>query len=265
MKTALLAPIDNSLYACLVAHLVLQEPGLELTAVVVRSPWSLTRFRSEWRRDGARLLQKITDKFVLVGKRPEGITPMQELAHKVRLPHRSLRAICALHKIPYDVVKDLNDRSAYSLLQTHSPDVIAFTGGGLIRKDLLSLPGLGILNCHSGILPHYRGMDVVEWPILEKRLDQIGLTLHFMESGVDTGPILLQKKVSPQKEESSLDLRLRMEPMMVGLMLEGLRRLRDGNIKPIPQNPREGRQYFVMHPRMRSQVEKILSSGKNQS
>ncbi len=258
MKVALLAPIDNSLYARLVAHLVLEEPGLELTGVVVRTPWSLSRIRSEWRRDGNRLLEKVVSKLILAEKQPGFLTPLESFARDTNLDQHSLSQICIEQKIPYVIVKDLNDTKAQTRLAKNIPDIIAFTGGGLIRKDLLQLPKLGILNCHSGILPYYRGMDVVEWPILEQRFDRIGLTLHYMEPGVDTGPILLQKRVTQQKGESIAQLRLRMEPLMVQLMLEGLRQLRDGKMKTVTQDPQNGKQYFVMHPRLKTIAHKMF-------
>ena len=52
---------------------------------------------------------------------------------------------------------------------------------------------------HGG-LPLYRGMDVVEWPILMNDFDNIGVTTHFMENGVDTGDILKVKKNSTKIE-----------------------------------------------------------------
>jgi methionyl-tRNA formyltransferase len=146
------------------------------------------------------------------------------------------------------------------LFKKNIPDVIAFTGGGLLRKELLRIPRQGILNCHSGILPSYRGMDVVEWAILERHIDHIGLSLHFMAAGVDTGPILMKKSVQPQAGETIATLRLRMEPLMVDLMLAGLRQLRDGRIKPTPQKTTDGRQYFVMHPRLKKQAQELFTA-----
>ena len=43
---------------------------------------------------------------------------------------------------------------------------VIFTGGGILGQPLLETARVGILNCHAGILPKYRGMDVIEWPVL---------------------------------------------------------------------------------------------------
>ena len=47
-----------------------------------------------------------------------------------------------------------------------------------------------------GLLPDYRGMDVVEWPILEKNFKKLGLTTHLMDTGIDTGKIIQKKNIN---------------------------------------------------------------------
>ena len=87
----------------------------------------------------------------------------------------------------------------------------------------------------------------------------VGLTLHFMDPGVDTGPLLLQRRVGLRPGDTIASLRRRMEPQMVELMLEGLRGLGDGSVTPRPQLAADGRQYFVMHPRIKTCAERRLS------
>ncbi len=262
IKVALLSPIHNSLYSRLVAQQVMNESGLELMCAVVRTPWDLKRIRSEMTRDGVRLLKKVQQKLVLgeAAYPAEDAETLPALAKRLELNARSLNELCLGQQIPCLTVRDHNDPRALELLRSVQPDVIAFTGGGLLRKDLLAIPRLGVLNCHSGILPLYRGMDVVEWPMIEGRLEDVGvgLTLHFMDAGVDTGPILLQKRVELRPGDTIALLRRRMEPMMVEVMLEGLRGLRDGTITPNPQRAEDGRQYFVMHPRIKDCAERRL-------
>ena len=263
MRVALLSPIHNSLYSRLVAQQVAHESGLELVCAVVRTPWDLKRIRSEMTRDGVRLLKKVQQKLVLgeAAYPADDTETLPALARRLELNAGSLNELCRGQHIPCLTVRDHNDPRALELLRSLQPDVIAFTGGGLLRKELLGIPRLGVMNCHSGILPLYRGMDVVEWPMIEQRLDDIGvgLTLHFMDPGVDTGPLLLQRRVGLRPGDTIASLRRRMEPQMVELMLEGLRGLRDGSVTPRPQLAADGRQYFVMHPRIKECAEKRLS------
>ena len=263
MKVALLAPIRSSLYSLAVAQLVFLEKGVELVAVLVRSPWSFSRVRSEWRRDGVRLLRKIANKWILRDQpaQDSGQEQLLEVIKKLIMEEHDLLTWSQKRDIPIKSVASFNSPAVLDFLKKVNPDLMLFTGGGLLRKDLLDAAKLGVLNCHSGWLPQYRGMDVVEWAILQSKgkKPQLGLSLHFMDQGVDTGPVLLQHKVALSKGESIESLRARMEGMMPGIMLKGIRSIRDGRLTPRPQQPGEGRQYFVMHKRLLMITKKPLN------
>jgi methionyl-tRNA formyltransferase len=254
MRILLLAPTSNSLYSRATAHLIQREPGLELAVVVIRSIFNWKRLRAELRRDGPRLLQKVRQKFVLGVSAPadDDREGMGAYIEAIGLPRGTLRDDARCWDVPCPVVPDHNHSRVVDLLLRLKPDLVVFTGGGLIRQKVLDLAGGGVLNCHSGILPRYRGMDVVEWPLLEQEIEpEIGLTTHFMDRGVDTGPILLQYRERVRRGDSFESIRRRMEPRMPELMLETLLGLRDGTLTPQPQREAEGQQYFVMHRRLR--------------
>lgn len=255
MKIGLLAPTDRSLYSRLVAWRIHRTPGLELCAIVARSMCSWKRVTGELRRDGPRLLDKILNNLILGEResRTASSPSLAAMAEEDELTHPRLRMLAASLDVPYLLAPDHNHPSAEKLLRDAQPDIIAFTGGGLIRKNILELSQGGVLNCHAGLLPRYRGMDVVEWAILEAegQAPQTGITLHLMDQGVDTGPIVLTQPIPPLPGEDLQSLRARFLPAMVQLMLEGLNGLRDGHLEPLPQASSDGRQYYVMHPRLR--------------
>lgn len=254
MRAALLAPIDSSPFALAVAELCRREPGVELVSILVREHRSLARLRSELRRDGVRLVRKAWRKLVIrgVAESAAGERSFYDVVEELGLEERSLRAFAERHGVPHLRVADPNAPEAVAFLRESAPDAVAFTGGGLVRRGLLEAAGRGILNAHMGVLPPYRGMDVVEWPLLEGRHESVGLgvTLHLMDPGVDTGPIVEVFPVPIRRGDSMERLRTRYEPVMVDALLEGVRRVRDGSLAPRPQAPGDGRQYFVLHPRL---------------
>jgi len=262
MKAVLLAPITNSLYARIIAEALTREKDIEISAVIVRSIWSAQRLKSEFKRDGRRLIRKIFQKLVIGDKRFSADLGknLSVLARQKGLRYKTLTSLAKDIKIPYYLVADHNHPKCLQILQKIQPDIIFFTGGGLLRQPLLDIPRLGVLNCHTGILPQYRGMDVVEWTAIEGRIDQIGFgaTLHFMDNGVDTGPVLLKKKIVLSSGVTFEDIRAELETIMVELMIEGARGLRDGSLASVPQAITEGRQYFVMHPRIKVTAEARL-------
>lgn len=263
-RVVVLAPIDNSPFARTVSALCHAEPGVELVGSIVRKALNPARMRSELRRDGVRLVRKAWRKLVLAeaDDSAPGEEGFHDLAARAGVADVGLAAFCRREGIQHIAVKDHNDPEAIVALREMQPDVVAFTGGGIIRKDLIEASGRGIFNTHMGPLPPYRGMDVVEWPILEDRHEQIGLgiTLHFMDRGIDTGPIAKIAPVPIHPGDSVERVRRRCEPVMVDLMLDGIRAVRDGSLELRRQQEHEGRQYYVMHPRFYAEVRRKLSS-----
>lgn len=259
MRIALLAPIHNSLYARLVINELLKLDNIEVCAIVVRSHWNWQRFKREFARDGVRLLRKIHQKYIMGDERFAGgeVENLMSCARETGLQAASLKDMALQNSIPYLVAVDHNDPQSQKFLQKHAPELIAFTGGGLIRKNILAIPEIGVLNCHTGMLPQYRGMDVVEWTAAEGCIDEVGFgaTLHLMDKGVDTGPIILKRNIPVCSGEDFKTIRERLEVLMVQLMLEGIRGLRDGSLAPQPQKKSQGRQYYVMHPRVKNYAE----------
>jgi methionyl-tRNA formyltransferase len=262
IKVVLLAPIPNSLYARLVAFAMAKDDGIELAGIIVRSPWNFQRLTSEYNRDGARLFKKIYKKLLVGDQRYENLkmTNLASLAKQWQLPYKSLRTLAVKFNIPYYVFPSHNHPKCLGVLSDMKPDVILFTGGGILRKSLLEIPKLGVLNCHTGILPQFRGMDVVEWTAIEEKVNSVGfgITLHFMDQGLDTGPILIKKRIEPKHGSTFEEIRAELEADMVELMVNGVRNLKVGFPSLEPQKPESGKQYYVMHQRLKAVAETRL-------
>ena len=269
IRVAVIAPTNYSYYSRLVTYLAHQEPEVEVSLIVVRTIWSWQRIHGELRRDGLRLLNKVYKKLIL-GER-DASHPSDEtlfgMAQRVSLPGASLTDLSQQFSIPLYTTTDLNNAATVAALQAAAPDVILFTGGSLIRKAVLEIPTHGVLNCHAGLLPPYRGMDVIEWATLEAKFSPppTGQTLHFMDRGVDTGPILLTRPIELRPSDSFENIRTRIMPRSVDLMLAGLRGLRDGSLTAKPQTTQEGKQYFIMHPRLQAKANEKLTDFSNRA
>jgi methionyl-tRNA formyltransferase len=257
MRIVLFAPTSRSLYSRLVAHELVHQTNIELVGIYVRRLWSYKRIRTDLRREGPRLLQKIYTKLIL----PEGIAgqvenPLSVLANEKSMEVKYLADFSRSKGIPFYRVHDFNSEVSEASIRNLTPDLIVFTGGGLIRKNILAIPSLGVLNCHSGLLPRYRGMDTLEWSILEAQgeLPQVGLTLHFMDAGVDTGAILRHFRKDLHAGEDLASVQQRLEPEMVRLVTEGVRDLQRGGLQEQVQKSSEGKQYFVIHPRLQKKA-----------
>ena len=173
---------------------------------------------------------------------------------------RGLREVGRANQFPVITCRDQNSADAMGQLKKWSPDLAIFTGGNILREDLLSIPRLGVLNSHLGLLPEIRGMSTPEWSLLTGV--PIGITIHFMDSGLDTGPILLRRDFRADGEcESLTDLRNRMIAEGIELIAEAVAGLDRGALTSNPQTDRErDRQFFVMHDRLKSVAERRLKN-----
>ena len=150
---------------------------------------------------------------------------------------------------PVHVVASHNSPVCIDLVRSLRPDVIILRGCGIIKKAVLEIPPLGVLNPHYGVLPSYRGMDVTEWAALHG--DTVAVSVHFVAEGVDTGAVLASRPVSIQKGDTLGNLREKSAVIALDLFVEVLVKLKAGTLSLKVQSVTDGRQYFVMHPRLR--------------
>ncbi|CAH1906374.1 Formyl_trans_N domain-containing protein [Candidatus Nitrotoga sp. HW29] len=103
-------------------------------------------------------------------------------------------------------VPHINHPSVIELADRLRPDVIAVFGTSLIKGALLTRGSLGIVNLHGGLSPEYRGADCTFWALYNGEPEKIGCTLHFIDSGIDTGKLLAH--ICPEVHEGDDELTL---------------------------------------------------------
>lgn len=80
-------------------------------------------------------------------------------------------------------------------LRSRNPDIIlVWSYPMILPASVLAVPRLGSLNLHMGLLPEYRGAHAVPWAIMNGERET-GVTLHYMDEGIDTGPMLARARV----------------------------------------------------------------------
>ncbi len=130
----------------------------------------------------------------------------------------------------------VRDKGFMAELRALEPDcavVVAF--GQIFRRELLELPRHGCLNLHASLLPRYRGAAPIQ-AALAAGDATTGVTTMKMDAGMDTGPILLAEKVAIRPGETAAELAPRLAEIGAGLMVETLRRLERGELRPRPQD-----------------------------
>jgi folate-dependent phosphoribosylglycinamide formyltransferase PurN len=153
----------------------------------------------------------------------------------------------------------LGDADCVAALTEARPDLLVLAGSDLVPANVLAIPARGTINAHYGLLPRYRGMNVTEWSIYHD--DPIGVTVHMVDPGVDTGDIVVQEEIAAEPGDTLETLRGKHQELAAMLLLEAARRISDGSAAPRPQQPEDGRQFYRMHPAVRAVVEGKLAAG----
>jgi methionyl-tRNA formyltransferase len=138
---------------------------------------------------------------------------------------------------------------AIEALRILQPDLLVLLGSDLVPAALLDIPRRGTINPHYGLLPAFRGMNVTEWSVYSGA--PVGVTVHLVDAGVDTGPILLREEIPLATGETFATLRRKHQDVAARLLVRAAIELRDDTARPLPQDPEEGRQYYRMHPALR--------------
>jgi methionyl-tRNA formyltransferase len=173
---------------------------------------------------------------------------------------RSLRSWATERGLAVSEHQRLGDADCLAAVRACKPDLLVLTGADIVPASLLEIPTLGAINPHYGLLPRYRGMNVTEWSIWHD--DPVGVTVHMVSTGIDTGATLLRECVRVERGDGLLDLRSKQQELSARLLYDAVVELRDGSASPVPQRDEDGRQYYRMHPALLARVERRLTSGE---
>src|SRR3954463_4850240 len=111
--------------------------------------------------------------------------------------------------------------------------VVAY--GHILRPEVLSLPGRGMINVHASLLPRYRGAAPIQHAILRGETET-GITIMQMEAGLDSGPTIHRVVTPIEPEETAGQLAGRLAELGAMALIEGLSLISGGLARPQPQD-----------------------------
>lgn len=136
----------------------------------------------------------------------------------------------------------LKDPQVLSFIKELYPDLIIVCAyGKILPKELLEIPKFGCWNIHASLLPKYRGASPIPWSILQGE-KETGITIILMDEGLDTGPILLQKKIPISEDDTTISLSQKLSLLGKSAIIEAIELHKKGLLNPHPQ-PGEGVSY----------------------
>ncbi|MFO0593312.1 MAG: formyl transferase [Polyangiaceae bacterium] len=140
-------------------------------------------------------------------------------------------------------VKELCSPHVVARLRALSPDVIFVSGAPVLRPEVFTIPRFGTINLHYGVAPEYRGEDTLFWAMVRGDHERLGVTLHTIDRGVDTGQLLAHGFPRRRGGESESELWASCADLGARLATVVLDTLGGRPLSGVPQPP-GGRQYF---------------------
>lgn len=132
-------------------------------------------------------------------------------------------------------VDDIHDRRSLQALRDAGVTVLFQNGAGIVRSPLMAVARGGIVNVHHGYLPNIRGCQSMAWGLLEDHPEWIGVSVHLIDAGIDTGPILKRRHLTVVPGDTYPRLFVRATLLGGRLLVEAIRELARGAAETIPR------------------------------
>src|SRR5437588_12659091 len=130
----------------------------------------------------------------------------------------------------------IKDRESIEQIRALTPDVIVVTAyGQMLPRNVLGIPPTACLNLHASLLPRHRGAAPIQ-AAFDAGDRETGITVMYMDEGLDTGDILLQRKIDILPNDTGGSLHDRLAKIAPEALLESLRMLASRSAARIPQD-----------------------------
>jgi methionyl-tRNA formyltransferase len=147
-----------------------------------------------------------------------------------------IKKALASAKMPILQPPRIKERQAIEEIRALMPDVIVVAAyGQILPRDVLEIPKIACLNLHASLLPRWRGAAPIQAAIVAGD-PETGITVMYMNEGLDTGDIMLQHKTNILPTETGGSLHDRLAKIAPETLFAALRLLATGNAPRIPQD-----------------------------
>lgn len=129
---------------------------------------------------------------------------------------------------------DINRAEYREWVRDQNPDIIAVCGASILKSDMLSIPGHGVLNLHGGLAQFYRGLFTTDWAIHNSEPECIGATVHFVSEGVDDGDVVYQGRPGIEERDNPNTLYRKVVELGVEMMARAIWDIEHGRCHSTP-------------------------------
>lgn len=150
-----------------------------------------------------------------------------------------------LHEIPVEQARQSNELDPDKRLKEIDVLIVA-AYGMILPEEILARPKFGSINIHTSLLPRWRGAAPIQRAI-EAGDNETGVSLMQMDAGLDTGPVLIQKRCTIDDKETAGSLHDKLAQLGADALIETLQKLQKGELDPQPQDDRKANYAKKIH------------------
>lgn len=159
-----------------------------------------------------------------------------------RASRSRIREICSQHgldltPIPESLIRavpSVNSEHAREALKALAPRLVVVNGTRIIAKETLECVAARFVNTHAGITPLYRGVHGGYWALAERDRAHCGVTVHLVDTGIDTGGILGQSNIAPTTADNFVTYPYLQYAAAVPLLRASIEELLSGTVATRP-------------------------------
>ena len=149
---------------------------------------------------------------------------------------QTLRDFSVKNNIDYFAHENVNSDEFISIIKKYNCDLfVSMSFNQIFKSKIINLTKYKIINCHAGKLPFYRGRNVLNWVLINDE-KEFGITVHYVDKGIDTGNIILQKSFQITDQDNYKTLLNKAYIECANILYDAILMFKKGDVKSYKQD-----------------------------
>ncbi len=146
-----------------------------------------------------------------------------------------LRTKAEILGIPFVTHQNINSKEFVEFLISSRCDLfVSMSFNQIFKSEIINIPPHKTINCHAGKLPYYRGRNILNWALINDEKN-FGVTVHYVDEGIDTGDLILQRIYSISDEDDYSTLLSRSYLYCASILIDAIKIIQAGSVNRIRQ------------------------------
>ncbi len=138
--------------------------------------------------------------------------------------------------IPIELSNNINSQEFINNIKKYYADLfVSMSFDQIFKSEIINLPQYKTINCHAGKLPFYRGRNILNWVLINDE-KEFGITVHYIDEGIDTGDIILQDVYPITEQDDYGTLLIRAYDGCAELLYKAIKTIQYSEVKSIRQS-----------------------------